>query len=390
MHPLLEEVLKLDPEHKEAQVLAAFTRPIMAFRGFYYRSANLLKQYPNKAKNRFGMSGVEILKFLNAKTTASPINTDEDLQSFLNEIHTITSNSRKILKANREIDSKYDQYVDGPQDFDGSLDELLDKALCEVTRKGNLLFVADEKKCSKGTVSLNEANVASMLFHLMLVDAGAIFYNSFQTKGVLALDRIRTHKGLNITSETQIEFLKSIPEFGLLKTTHQLKQLISLGADSIPALKYMAKNLKNICRVDTAVSLFEEPKENNDVQFKILVSPNYAGAGGTLYRGCIATADNRGVGTSESFENILQYVTHIVSGKSFVQIFGRENSYQTEVHPRIPIDTPAQDLKILLPTEYNECGNPLNVGEETLGGLFPSSDATKALTIARRLGKKCS
>ncbi len=59
-------------------------------------------------------------------------------------------------------------------------------------------------------------------------------------------------------------------------------------------------------------------------------------------------------------------------------------SYETQARFLAPIVAPVANLKSLLPTRFNACGGAANVGDATLGGVFPHADADR---VARELGK---
>jgi len=48
------------------------------------------------------------------------------------------------------------------------------------------------------------------------------------------------------------------------------------------------------------------------------------------------------------------------------------------------LNTPPQDLKDLLPTQFNRHGDPIVFGDPTFGGLFPNGDILEKLRLVRR------
>jgi hypothetical protein len=64
-------------------------------------------------------------------------------------------------------------------------------------------------------------------------------------------------------------------------------------------------------------------------------------------------------------------------------------TYKTKAQVLAPVTNPVADLKTLLPTQFDRCGRPLNVGDSTLGGIFPAGDANDVAAHARMLGKDC-
>ncbi|MCB0366974.1 MAG: hypothetical protein H6624_00110 [Bdellovibrionaceae bacterium] len=230
-------------------------------------------------------------------------------------------------------------------------------------------------------------NLISRYYKVDMVDfevfqqvmAGVKIYSAlavaYDTTGLIDHNRFTYQNQLN--PEQIITRMRQVEAFGRIRRGKTLQSIHGLGVDLFAGAKWAHRLQDRLCPTG------DETKINR---------PGFAIDHGV----CIH--DSRRMRIEALFDAIELALSGqanpVIVTKRSIHVKGewsahRPVKYQTAMAFFAPILNPVPDLKPLAPTRFNECGNPVNVGEETLGGLFPHGDATRTLTAKGELNRDC-
>lgn len=350
---LFNQALSFDPENLRAGLYQALLAPAMKTRGLLTRIAPYVEGLPDRMRQNYERNVSEIKQagmrdFLMSGTTED-LKTEADVQNFLHELTSTLGTARAYIKANKmremELTANHHANYNDPN--------------CHVHSSGGNYEILG---CGTASLHTYKLSLPDFEYFQQVVAGYQIFgtvISAYDTTG--ANELVHYLEGTsNSTEYSVIEFLKGISRFGTLRANHRLGEIIAMGSDLVAGLRW-AKSLKR-------------SQCPNGV-------PSHR-PGHVVDRGiCIreTTEDGRSV------DRLLDIADLAFQSATVEFSFAKPDGgmFVTQVQPYRMFVQPILDLKKLAPTSFSSCGRSENFGDETLGGVFPRVDASRALLANR-------
>jgi hypothetical protein len=202
-------------------------------------------------------------------------------------------------------------------------------------------------------VSLNRADFEMILGGIVYYELHAVFGNSYDLSGsvesVKDIAEVRPQDHQIIADRVMAR-----PEFGKQRLPNTLGKARSWGLDFINGLTWASANPQLTC-----------PKGEFDQGNR----PGFFMNMGFCMVGEIKEIADISVRAFKTNGPIK--VDYVRSG----QTFRFSQNYMA------PFEKPMESLKQLGPVKFNECGRIVDVGDRTLGGIFPDGDAPRAFAL---------
>jgi len=152
-----------------------------------------------------------------------------------------------------------------------------------------------------------------------------------------------------------IQSMLTNPEFATLRAGNGLARMKEMGHEAITGLRWIAQNQNTLCSRG-----YTHPKN----RVGMLVNKGL----------CNERTE------AESLKGLAQ-VEDALKGKTD-QLQVRNNSgqiYTASVRTVALSTSPMADLRSLVPTSYDQCGNALTIADQTVSGLLATQDANNIL-----------
>jgi len=366
---VFDQALSIDSENFRANFYKRFLAPFMSLKGYMARFKPLIVQKGEEAKKRYeerikNMPNSGLKTFL--LDGPEDITNEKTAQIFLDGLVKAKSEFRAFLEKNkdRELTLNINSV------------ELMNKAMnkaeedCRVEQISEGVFEYSEE-CSMAEVL--QVKVERADFELLKhITAGHEIYatllTAYDVTGVIKKDEI---VGKDATQEQVVEYFRSIEDFGKIRENHGLKNIQAMGSDAVVGLKWAYELRQKLC-----------PKGREDK----LNRPGHLFKNGL----CVPEYSKDG----EPIEQVLAFFERVMNAETVEMVIPKNKSktndeVRTQVAYLSPLVNPVVDLKTIMPINFNECGNAMDVGEPTMGGYFPLGDATHVLTATGSLNRSC-
>jgi hypothetical protein len=365
---IFDSALEYDGANQKARFYKAMLKPMVALKGILKRIEPLMAKedsesralyhqragvhYPNSSLQSFLLDG------------AADIRNEKDIQHFVDQILGETDGVRTFLRANRnmKLTLKPTVYATNltPQ-------EQFENCYTKEIAKG----VYARSVCGKAQTVSMEISAADVEVLRQIV-AGAemslIFATSYDLTGSLNF-RAAMQKGWKPTDRDFVNYFSRVRDFGTLRSTSGLTLIQAMGSDIFAGAKWASRNQESLCN------------SRKSLLGQACTGPRAKGSRvKDVFNIVEMTLDGQSVDVLVDSGKVK--VGALKSGSPTPE-------YQTQAHLLAPVLNPVQDLKALMPNQFNSCGQATNVGDPTLGGLLPAGDAQIVLTKASALKRNC-
>lgn len=373
---ILARALVWQPDNLKAQMYRKLIAPALVFKGILTRLDPFIKGEPQERVQGFYKSR------------------DQDLKG--TGLGLFLTDGSPDIRTERQMQEVFDQFIakqDEARLFFAQIKRI--KGLSFVVRYNRIKHPHSKyiKKCNAWKVRPGVYarrlcdNLISRYYKVEMVDfevfqqvmAGVKIYStlavSYDATGLIDHNRFTWKNQLN--PEQIITRMRQVEKFGRLRKGKTLQSIHGLGVDLFAGAKWAHRLQDRLCptgkesrinrpgfAIDHGVCIHDSSRMRIDALFDAIEI-------------ALSGQANPVVVTKRSLHVQGEWVAH------------RPVKYQTEMAFFAPIINPVKDLKPLAPTKFNECGQPTNVGEESLGGLFPLRDATRTLTEKGELNRPC-
>lgn len=362
--------LQTDSSNVRAQFVKAVLAPIMAHKGLYKRVKPLAdrdvkatEQYakaiaefdektPNSTAKEFLLDGQEDIK------------TEADVQGYLDSVADSFKTIREFAKTNKNSELT----VMASDALYKAMEQRYVSA-CEVKQVGYYKY---ETNCpdikNLMEVSLNRADFEA----IQQMAAGYELYfslaNSYNLTG--SIDKAVASQGQEEDGRKVLEDLLKNKDFATLRAGNGFQKVKAMGIDAIAGVRWIMKNQNTLCpmgstnprnRLGMLLSNGICSKKENAVED----SKNISLATDVLAGKII---ENVEIGRKESWEYVNGSWKHVV-----------KPGYITSVKPVSIFETPIADLREVLPTAYDKCGNVVSIKDASVAGIFVKADANSVL-----------
>jgi hypothetical protein len=353
-----EIAVRHDSENFKAQMMLHLLKPMMhmkgilkriepaalTFKGFERRRADYLASDTTSAKD-FYMDG------------QPDIRDEDDLRTkFLMPLLNDMDKWHQYMTANRDKTFEVHSYKDDLMDWNRAQSCTAKKV------KENVYELSKCPHLKPKTMRVDEADLHSLKTLVLYAHAIYGLPASYALNGIL--DVARDPKSFSIPQET-IEYLKNVPGFGEIKDKTAMQRVPGLGIEFLVDYDILAQK-------DGLCGQNGEPAKGREDH--ISKSSCYT------RRGTYKQLDKYLRDLEDTFK--VKAIEEVVES----ELYGK---YKTNVNYMALYARPVKDLKMLLPTKFNACGNPANIGDEKGGGMFPNGDGTKYLILREQINLPC-
>lgn len=338
------EALALDPNNSRAKFWKAVSGPIMQMKGLATRVEPLAKKNTaryrayvsarDELKSSLPMKGLRDFAFKGKKDIESEV----QIQETISRVTLKLDELRKTLKELRGQELTINMT---PEMLEGDLSLEDAQKLCEVAHPSQDVY--DFKNCDfsrKLEVKLNDADLEMIQQAVAGVQVYVGIMNSYSLEGVIA-------ESEKDSSEDPFARLVKNPKFGTLRDGRTLAVLPEIAADASLAIRSALALQAELCGNDT--------------------EGNWKREGYALSSGSCAMP--------ESGVEVAMQTLELLSKQATPVAFMVNGVSKTATVDMVSFSKkPVQDLRTLIPTAVDACGNTTNIGDKTVAGLFPNGD----------------
>lgn len=396
--------LKLNPNNVQAAFYVKALRPRVLMRGFMRRMEPLIGGLPESARSKMiglgkGLVGGQFQDFL-YDAEGGPVFRDEgDVRRLFTEVIEAVEDWRQFLKARATAEIELHLYYGVPTealsrlDFQGTPSQSVffaegkrsayfdHLAACGVKQDGPSRFlVSDCADLSLRSISIERADAE----YLRLQAAVSVFMllpvAAYRLDGLFGAANLKFE--LDGSHRDLVDYLKSIPEFGILERPEYLKAFRSMGTDAVLALRSFSELRSTLCPSGV-------PK--NDIRPGRLITQGICASSG--YPDIFQNRWKRNLPVVIPISRFLEMTDYVLSGGVVVRYEAVPNSnvlIKSRVNYSAPVVNPVKDIKTILPVEFNSCGNMVRFQDPTLGGFYVDGDANSVLESNGTLNRKCN
>lgn len=369
---LFDISLQTDPNNIRAKFYKSFLASFMSLRGLGSRIEKAIEKNGNekdianyhKIVKNFPNSSVKTFLLNNAGK--SDISGEAGIQNFLDEYRAGQDKFRSFIKnhKNLKLTLNVNMLAAGAlfEDVAKNCDaKLVSDDLIETAEKCEYLTALQVNIDRADLEVLQHAQSGLQIYLTMLT---AYDFSGLTDLARLA-EQVEMEQNRELSEKEIIEFAKSHPKLGKLRSASLLKSIITMGADALNGVKWAHKIQDQLCPTGKPI---RGDRKRNLIRTDICIQDDLD------YKGDVVSTVEENI---ELAEKILQNQKIAHSDYIDGQI------YNTQIRPAAPFYTPVNDLLSLAPTKFDECGNGINLGDKTLAGVFPNGDADIFMTDTR-------
>lgn len=217
-------------------------------------------------------------------------------------------------------------------------------------------------------VSFNRADIEA----IQQIAAGYELYfslaNSYDLSG--SIDKAVASQGQQMDGRKVLEELLTNKNFATLRSGNGFQKVKAMGVDAIAGIRWIMKNQNTLCPMGST-----SPRNRLGMLLGNGICTNKENAVEDSKNISLATdalagkiMENVEIGRKQGWEYVNGSWKYIV-----------KPGYMTSIKPISIFDTPIADLRNVLPTAYDRCGNVVSVKDASVAGLFVKSDANLLL-----------
>jgi hypothetical protein len=347
--------LKEDPENLRAQFVKVLSNLYLTERGIYARIKPLAEKHPEMiaAYNK----SIEDLKEAEVKTPGLTkflfdgqpnIHTEADLQDYFDTTIQAIIDLRQfaIDHHDAEITIKNNGHL-----FKNLSTRFA--SACEIKTTAENEYELDcPPNATRFYVTINPADFELIKMGTNWLILTFSIYNAYDLTGTVdVMKNFPSFEREKKAQEVYDALLKS-EKVGTLRANSRLKQIKGLGQDIVLTFQWAMANQTSLCPYG------RDSKRNRT-----------------------GTANPEGFCMGAGYQPFIKIISDIFSGTAINRTAARNGeSYTAQVNWMGLFDNPISDLRKLGPWKYEGC-SVRQVGDPTLGGIFPNGDANKLLAL---------
>jgi len=364
--------LQKDSTNVRAQFVKAIIGPIMAYKGIYRRVkplADLDKQSSVKytqaiAKFEAEVPNSTIKEFL--LDGSEDLRNESDVQNYLDSVADSFKAIRLFSKANMNSELTFMA--------SDTLFATMQKRYSEACKIRELGKYSYEMDCpsSKNFMQL-KMNRADFIAIQHIAAGFELYYsllNSYNLTG--SIEKALSSQGQYQNAKTVLEDLLENKEFATIRDGNGFRKVKEMGLDAIAGVRWVMQNQNSLCPMG---------KMSAQNRIGMLISQGLCSDKST---------------TAEQNSKNISQAQDLLSGKVFDNVSVQKKQingaaveeYKTSVRPLALFETPVADLRALIPTTHDNCGNGTAIQDNTVSGLLINGDFNKILEIQTHCGSK--
>ncbi len=354
-HDMFNRALEIDPQNNKALFYSAFTEILMAMKGSMNRGKSLLddpKDYDayiehltNKVKYP------EFVDFVIGRDSQSKFKDYQDIKRFVqNEIVEAFENaSTKLNKVNGDVNIILTQLKTENTELEYNCQDIVEDEYsytnCELKEEMSSMEALPAETV---TVDLNDVKILAS----GLKGYSTVFklYTAYSIKGQKHLsNEIRVKEldlGRDLTDKELHRIVSRYDDYLTLEEDHKMGEIV--------------QDLEKVVEAGMDLETLNNQFCDNDLRINNLV---------------------KAICFSQTAREDMQKSLDYLSGPQEIVIGKKVDGLDVKIMIDLPayLNNPVQDLKTLIPTEYNEDGSTKYTVEPDLNGLFPNKDLLEKL-----------
>ena len=352
---VFDQALEQDSTNTRALFYKGILAPLMAQKGILKRINPWLKQQKPEEQEKHQQSIDEIPQsdikdFL--LSGSEDIGTITDIQNHIDVTRSALLSSRSaIVSIKRSTLELHTIFYSG-----GTSKVITDCAPKKISQGVYELRTCPQQSSLELNLTRPDFEVLA-LFYSSIAVGTTWAYTSYNLEDLTRISKaleLETPKNGVIDYQKALSILRSEPQFLKIRNPEALKSIVSLGAEGMEAVRYALKHQPELCRKG-------KPDQQNRPGF--LFPEGF----------CTNAEASHSIMTLNA---ILEGPFQIAKTQTNSKGEETDNRYVTEINVGNFLNNPPQDLRDLLPTEYDEQAHQIKFADETLGGLFPNADAS--------------
>lgn len=348
--------LQVDSSNVRAQFIKAVLAPIIVHEGMAQRLKPLAAK-DAETNEKYNQARAELdAKVPNstlkefAKNGAEDIKDEKDIQNYLDAVADSFKALRNFAKKNKNAELT----VMTADIFKDVMADRYNKT-CDVTKKGSEYKLNCPVPVEALEVKLNRADFEALQMAAAGYELTVSLYNSYNLTG--SVEKALSLKGqTDIDAKAVIEDLLKNNEFATLRAGNGLARIKDMGNEAITGLRWIAQNQKTLC----AAGEVNAKNRPGMLFFKGLCDGRTEAES---LKGLAETEE--GLNTNKTFK------TNVANKKGKL--------YTTYARTSALTNSPVADLRSIVPTSYDKCGNALTIQDQSVSGLIATQDANTIL-----------
>lgn len=331
-----------NPNDLKAEFYMRMLKRFEAFRGVAARMRGALNSEQLAKHDRWVKEFPEspLKKFITE--SGQPINTVADMQKVLDEYFQAVREFRNFLKINQA--AKFELYMN-PHQFQEEIRNELVNSCVAVELEGGL-----DVECDFKDIAVKKLNSADLLV-LRQLTAGELLYSVYNSYTLDGLDRPDFEL---LSPREKAEYLSKSQGFGHLRQGHIFSLLKEIGSDLSASVKWAAQYQAQLCPAGYEV----------ESQRK-----------GYLYDEGICVGDEQ-----EPLQMFIATLDRALGGITQMDFKTQDGqAITTKVDAFAWTKAPIQNLRHVMPNQWNNCDEATSLVDNTLGGIFVENNVNQFL-----------
>jgi hypothetical protein len=366
---LFDVALEFDSSNVRARTYKAILTPAMNNRGVLTRIRPIVRKLDAKAQQEYQKSIVD-LPAGDLKTFLldgqEDITNEKDIQAF---VHSLQDDLRGVRKSFGDLSSQTITLHANVPVTDAQPSEIARD--CQVQKvSSDVYYVYECDVYKKQDVTLEYADWEA---GRLMVAATQIYYTLWNAYDITGLENVaKKLAGYQNPSDRQvISIIQQEAEFGKLVDFQTLKEVLDMGAEGVQAVKYAVSKQGSLCPAGYPA--------NNSRPGKLI---NQGLCVDAAMVHALPTADAALRGPISVVLDVFRSSYHNENYNGYNYSWyekSKVGNYYTTIDGTKPFNGSATDLKALLPTQFDSCGNATNLPDGTMAGVFTNGDAVTSI-----------
>src|SRR5665213_1531332 len=362
---VLDLSLSFDKTNLRAQLYKKMNAPVIALKGSMKRlqpvagkfSASVRRAYGDEQKTMALNPSIESF-FNNGK---ADIQTEGQAQSLVDQVLAAQNDLRVFFKTHKDMTLELHSAVAA-----GELTDIWYRCPVQgLESTGTYHKKYTVKNCRyvhQTEYTIDGGDIEALQHIAAGMEILSIVSTSYDATGGAVFESTMSTKSLSV--KQRIDLLQSLKQFGQVRNAAAFKMIRALGTDIYSGARWAQKYQNQLCPQG-----WEHEQRPGMLFDKGICVQDYPGE----KSGSTDTAF-RVVATALADQNLAVFTRDGSIDVTDMADSSDGALYKTQANLLAPIMNPIADLKQILPTKFDKCGQTINLGDKSVAGLFPAQD----------------
>jgi hypothetical protein len=369
-----DEVLNLalgyDKSNLRAQMYKKVNAPAMSLKGIVKRVEPLSQKFSSvtEANYLWLRAQMKLNPSIDAffNSGGSDIRTESKLQKVLDQMIPLTDDLRRFFQSHKDADIRL--YTVRPSG--NILDIWYYCPVQGIEAKGTYHKKYSVQNCNflRRTEFTVDAADIEVLQHIAAgLEINAIGEAAYDLTGGATYESLTQHG--KISARRHVQVLNNQSRLGKIRSAETLKFVRNLGADFYSGARWLQNMQAEVCPTG---DWQENQRPDKLFDSGLCIRNARSNSVNTLFKMMQTSLAGQSISVFTSKGRILSADLENAGG-----------NYTTQANVFAPIINPVVDLKSILPTKFDKCGRANDLGDSTVGGVFPRRDGEQ---VAKNIG----